>query len=177
MTVYGASPDRLVQGVTLATVAVLLSTAAGLGALAMGGGRAGWQRGLFLVVAVGCVALLAAGWAYRPEAYGVTDQSVLVLRRAGNVTLPIAGFADVRADPEPFAGAIRLAGNGGLFGFWGAFRSERLGRFTAYATRRDRGVVLDGASRRVVVTPDEPARLIADVRARMGRVGGAAGSG
>ncbi len=167
MTVYPVSQDRLATGVTAATVLVLVAMAAGFAWLAAL--RPGAQRGLFLLVAVVCAGILAGAWVYRPTGYGLADSALLVRRPAGDVVLPFGAITEARDDPHPFEGAIRIAGNGGLFGFWGRFRSSRLGAFTAYATRRDRGVVLDVAGGRVVLTPDEPDRLLADVRPRIGR--------
>jgi len=166
MTLYRVSPDRLVTGVTAATVLVLLAVAVGFAWLSAL--RPGMPRAVLLLVAVSCAGLLAGAWAYRPTGYGLSDGTLLVLRRAGDVVLPVGEITGARVDPQPFAGAIRVAGNGGLFGFWGRFRSQRLGPFTAYATRRDRGVVLDVAGRRVVLTPDEPDRLLADVQRQRG---------
>jgi hypothetical protein len=172
VTVFRASPDRLVTGVTVATVVVLLGMALGFTGMALGGGRPAWQRALLASVAAVCAGIVAVGWAYRPLGYAVADRAVVVLRPLTNVELPLADLREVRQEPTPFAGAIRVAGNGGLFGFWGRFRSPHLnGPFTAYATRRDRGVVLDVAGRTVVLTPDEPAALVAAVRARLERAG------
>jgi hypothetical protein len=60
--------------------------------------------------------------------------------------------------PRYLFGALRTFGNGGLFGYYGWFYKK--GAFRLYATRRDRlvEVVIDG--KRVVVSPDEPARFL-----------------
>jgi hypothetical protein len=166
MTLYRASQDRLATGITVVTVLVLLGLAIGFTGLAVA--RPGMPRAVLLLVAVACAGILAVTWAYRPIGYSFSNGALLVQRKAGDVVLPFTDIRDAQIDPSPFDGAIRVAGSGGLFGFWGRFRSRRLGWFTAYATRRDRGVVLEVAGRRVVLTPDEPERLLADVRPRMG---------
>jgi hypothetical protein len=175
MTVYPVSPDRAVQVVTMLTVGLL--TAVGLGFAGMAAfsqqlAELTGVRVVFLVVALFCLGMVAGCWAYRPAGYALSERALLVQRRAGDVVLPLDQISDVREDPQPFAGAIRVAGNGGLFGFWGRFRSQRLGSFTAYATRQDRGVALEVGGKRIVLTPDDPERLTADVRRQIGRRAG-----
>lgn len=168
MTVFAASRDRLVTGVTLATIVLLLGMAVGFSGLLVSGGRPGWQRLIFAGVAVLCIGVLVGSWAWHPRAYALTDDAVLVLRPVSNLVVPFGTIRGARLDPTPFAGAIRVAGNGGLFGFWGRFRSRRMGgAFTAWATRRDRGVVLDTAVRPIVLTPDDPDRLVAGLAPRI----------
>lgn len=168
MTVFRASQDRLVTGITAAVVVLLAGMAIGFAALALSGSRPGWHRALFAGVVAVCAGILGFGWGWHPAGYALAGDAVLVLRPVGNLTLPLAEVTAVRQDPTPFAGAVRVAGNGGLFGFWGRFHSERMhGTFTAWATRRDRGVVLDVAGRPVVLTPDEPARMASAIAERL----------
>ena len=167
MTTYRVSQDGLVTGVSIVSGLVLVALAVSFGVAALSGRAAGWYRTVYLVVSVCAIGLLLGTWAYHPQGYEFADHALLVRRPAGAVVLPLDDVRSVRADPTPFAGSVRVAGNGGLFGFWGRFYSQRLNRFTAYATRRDRGVVLDLGDRRIVVTPDEPDRLVADITRRV----------
>lgn len=168
MSVFPASQDRLVTGVTAATVVLMLGMAAGFVGLLVTGERPVWQRALFAGIALLCLGVLGGSWAWHPRGYALTGDALVVLRPVSDLAVPYATIQAVRTDPTPFAGAIRVAGNGGLFGFWGRFRSRRMdGSFTAWATRRDRGVVVDTTERRIVVTPDEPDRLVADLTRRL----------
>ncbi|MEM0964156.1 MAG: PH domain-containing protein, partial [Bacteroidota bacterium] len=64
--------------------------------------------------------------------------------------------------------AIRVFGAGGPFALLGRFRSAAVGPFRAYATDRQRAVVLRWRSRTVVVTPDEPEAFAEEVREAAG---------
>jgi hypothetical protein len=105
------------------------------------------------LIALGC-------WALAPKAIELEGGELRILRRAW----PAAAYPLSRVDsvsvlpPGSLRGAVRTFGNGGLFGFYGWF--YRKGAFRLYATRRDRlvEVVIDG--KRVVVSPDEPARFV-----------------
>ncbi|MBR2061256.1 MAG: hypothetical protein IJ979_04955, partial [Tidjanibacter sp.] len=63
---------------------------------------------------------------------------------------------------------IRVAGNGGMFGYTGRWRNKEIGTFTIYA-RRLTGLVIfeltDG--KKIVVSCDEPQALVDDVTSRI----------
>ena len=97
--------------------------------------------------------------------YVLTEQSLEVRRPGWRTVLPLEGLAAVTGEPEGLRGAVRVFGNGGLFGLSGWFWSRRIGRFRAYATDPERAVLLryrDG--RKVVVTPSDVAHFIVRVR-------------
>jgi hypothetical protein len=75
--------------------------------------------------------------------------------------------------PRWLVGAVRIFGNGGLFGYYGRFYKK--GVFRLFASRRDGlvEVVVDG--KRVVVSPDDPARLVEGILAAAPRARQATG--
>jgi len=77
----------------------------------------------------------------------------------------LEGLRDATPDPEAFRGALRLFGNGGLFFFTGLYRSRRIGRFRAFVSDPRRSVVLRIGGRVCVVSPEDPGRFVAEVRA------------
>jgi hypothetical protein len=165
--VYDVSYDGLVSGVTLFTGLLLGGLGAMFAWMAASGAYTGWVRATLLGVVVLCVGVLGIGWLYKTSAYRIDGNELIVDRPVGDVHIALSEISSVRSDPSPFAGAIRTAGNGGLFGFWGRFRGPS-GPFTAYATRRDRGVVVATRERIIVLTPDDPERLVADLEGRLG---------
>jgi len=101
-----------------------------------------------------------AGWAISPSALEIRGGDLLVLRRAWrSASFPLAGVREVAILPAgALRGAIRTFGVGGLFGYHGWFYKK--GPFRLYATRSDRLVEVVIGGRRIVVSPDHPARLV-----------------
>ena len=94
--------------------------------------------------AIDCLGLLilAACVAYSPRSYIIEGQSILVQRLAGAARVPLQDVRDVRrTTPEDLRGCIRLWGSGGVFGYYGLFRTSKLGKSTWYVTSRNNSVV------------------------------------
>jgi hypothetical protein len=90
----------------------------------------------------------------------------LVQRLAGAVRVTLQGVRDVRrTTPEDFRGCIRLWGSGGLFGYYGLFRTALLGKSTWYVTSRNNGVVVITAAKTVLFSPDDTDGFLAAIRA------------
>ena len=99
--------------------------------------------------------------------YTLTATTLEVRRPLWRTRYALAGLVSVAGDPAALSGALRLFGNGGLFGFSGLFWSKRLGFFHAYATDPGRAVVLRFAKRTIVITPDDTQRFIVRVRTQL----------
>jgi hypothetical protein len=101
---------------------------------------------------------------YTIKGYEVDSTAVYVQRLLWRTQIPLAGLERAWASPEAMAGSIRFFGNGGLFSISGLFRNKRLGSYRAFATDPTRAVVLDFASRKVVLTPESPAAFLDHLR-------------
>lgn len=77
----------------------------------------------------------------------------------------LAKLTEVEYSPGATLGSVRVMGVGGLFGFIVRLRNETLGMYRAFATDNDNTVVLDFAGSKVVVTPDDPPRVVSAVEA------------
>jgi len=100
--------------------------------------------------------IMAAAYAWSPTGYSVADGSVVIRRIIGDVRIPIGGIRDVRvATADDFSGCIRIFGSGGLFGYFGLYRTSRLGRSTWYVTNRSHSVIIAGDSGTAVLSPDD----------------------
>jgi hypothetical protein len=138
------------------------------------GYRIGWPAFFVRVtVAVGTIMTLLIGgvtlfcYLYAPRAYLVSRQEVVIQRPVQPIVIPLADIKDVRTvAPAEFKGTIRTFGSDGLFARIGHFHSPALGNFLMYATDTDKAVLIDTAER-FVLTPSDPARFVAEVRARM----------
>ena len=100
--------------------------------------------------------ILTATWGFSVRGYTV-EPGILIIRRPFlGKTIRLGGDLVAEHDPAWGKGAVKVAGNGGLFGYYGTFRSVRLGQFTAYATTLKNGVVIRAGGKTYVATPEEP---------------------
>jgi hypothetical protein len=104
-------------------------------------------------------------FAYSPRGYEIADRSIMVQRLAGPARIPLDDIRELRrATPDDFRGCIRLAGSGGLFGYYGLFSTATLGRSTWYVTNRSKSVVLITGTKTVLFSPDDPEAFLATLR-------------
>lgn len=106
--------------------------------------------------------LFVITYAYSPRGYEVSDGAIVVRRLIGNIRVPLADVLSIRAGtPDDFTGVIRLWGNGGLFGYFGLFRTAKLGKCHWYVTDRNRTVIVFTSTKILVLSPDDIAGFIA----------------
>ncbi|HVO21037.1 MAG TPA: PH domain-containing protein [Anaeromyxobacter sp.] len=121
-----------------------------------------------LLVVVG--SLFAWLWALSPEAALVTAEAVRVERRwAPAVELPLSEVraAEVLA-PQYGRRWWRTGGTAMGRTRYGRFASRELGPFRLWAWRYGPYVLLETDQGRVVLSPDDPERFVAEVRERLG---------
>jgi hypothetical protein len=100
--------------------------------------------------------ILAVAYAYSPRGYGFSEQSLVVKRLIGDVAIPLEDVrAARRVTSDDLRGCMRLWGSGGLFGYYGLFRTSFLGRCTWYVTNRQKMVVLVTGSKTALFSPDD----------------------
>ena len=116
---------------------------------------AGIATGKLLVLLLGAVFMLLA-WAWSPRSYGVSRGEILVRRAIGAARMPLAGLREARAaGRDDLRGVVRLFGNGGLFGYYGLFRTSKLGKCSWYCTNRSKMVVVVTDAKTALFSPDD----------------------
>ena len=101
--------------------------------------------------------IVASTYAYSPKGYEVGDRCIVVKRLIGNVRIPLDGLLEARAAAsDDLAGCIRTFGNGGLFGYYGLYRTSKLGKCTWYVTDRSKAVVVITGAKTAVLSPADP---------------------
>jgi hypothetical protein len=118
-------------------------------------------------VAVGFVfvAILAVSFAWSPTGYSIGDGFLSIHRVIGNLRIPLASIREVRiASREDLEGALRVFGSGGLFGYYGIFRSPKLGKSMWFVTRHSHAVLVVSSAGNFVVSPDDVDGFIAWTR-------------
>jgi hypothetical protein len=115
--------------------------------------------GIALASAIG--ATFALAWALAPGGYAVEAGRLRIDRPLRPIEIPLASIRAAAALPDgALSGSARIAGSGGLFGYYGRFWSRRLGAFRLYATRRTGLVAVDTDRERFVLSPEPPARFL-----------------
>jgi hypothetical protein len=127
--------------------------------------------GLAMVLVLGICGLFAV------RGYEVSREAVVVRRLLWRWRLPLEALQSVEADPRAMAGSLRLWGVGGCFSWSGLYWNRRLGRYWAAVTDPAKAVVLRWDRKVVVLSPDEPERLLAAVRQAVPAAGAAGNPG
>ncbi len=117
-----------------------------------------------VVVAGAGAVLLLLSYAYSPRGYVVADRCVTVRRLLRNVFFPLDGILEARrARADDFRGVLRLWGVGGLFGYYGLFRTSTLGKCWWYLTNRRNAVVVVTEKETALFSPDDVSGFLAAV--------------
>jgi len=122
--------------------------------------RSGFTHAFGLGMAFVLPALLVGSLLFVVRGYVLDADALVVQRLLHSTRIPLAGLRAVRADPAVCKGSLRIFGNGGLFSFTGLYQRSGIGRYRLFATDISRSVVLETASRVVVVTPASPQAFV-----------------
>lgn len=115
-----------------------------------------------LALLVPLVLLMAFGYAHSIRGYWVSRGELRVQRPFSTVTIPLTSAAMVRlGQPKDSAWMVKVFGSGGLFGYWGWYRTSGVGTAKWYATRRENLVVIETMGKKYVISPDDPEGLVA----------------
>lgn len=169
-TEFATSWGRSTWAITVIGVAVALAVAGYM--LVLGASQLG-QSGTLgtILVAVGIADLLSVVTIalLAPGQYAVKASAVVIRRLGPNIRIPLDDITEVGvADKGTFRGAIRMMASGGLFGYFGKFRSPELGKFDAYVTRWEGLVLIRRKSANpVVLSPDEPDKFAGAIQAAL----------
>jgi hypothetical protein len=107
-------------------------------------------------IACGAALFLLVAYGFSPRGYRISGGALIVRRLIGSVRIPLEGLRLARAATgDDLAGAIRVWGNGGLFGYYGIYRTTALGDCNWYVSSRKNAVVIVTGTRTVVVSPDD----------------------
>jgi hypothetical protein len=111
-----------------------------------------------------CMVVVLGGYAYSPRGYAIRERSLIVKRLVGDVHIPLDGLREVRAAAaDDFRGCLRLSGSGGCFGYYGLFRTSKLGKCTWYVTNRRHAVVVIVGEKTALFSPDDVDGFLAAV--------------
>ncbi len=127
---------------------------------------------LVALAPVVAAAVVVASSAWAPVGARVEGGAVQIERRwVAPLEIPLSTVRGVEVPTRERIGQVRkVTGYRGWGGVqYGRFRGSVLGEFRLYAWHRGRWVLLDTDDGPVILTPDDPERFVAQVRAGMGR--------
>lgn len=103
-------------------------------------------------------ATLAGCYLYAPQSYVIDKEHLVIIRPAGNIKINLADILSVTPIPDnPWIGAIRTFGVGGLFGYYGKFYASSYGSMTYYATKlKGKILIQTRKNKKIILTPDDP---------------------
>jgi hypothetical protein len=121
------------------------------------------------VVSIGTLALYLLAYSYRPIKYVLDATHLIIRRRIKDVKIPVSEIRDAfLVRKESMTWTERTGGNGGLFGFYGAFKNT-FGPMTWYATRLKNYIMIETTDNdRIVITPDNT-EMVQDIRRLIGK--------
>ena len=107
-------------------------------------------------VALLSIAILGLALGYSPRGYVITPDWITVKRFLWDGRIRLEGMREARLiTKDDLRGCIRLWGNGGLFGYYGLFRTRKLGVCSWYVTNRRNAVLVKTAGKTVLFSPDD----------------------
>jgi hypothetical protein len=109
---------------------------------------------------------LAFCYAFSPRGYSLSERTVVIDRLIGKARFSLLGAHEIRTlSVDDLRGCVRLFGNGGVFGYYGLFRTATLGKCIWYVTNRKNAVVVITDAKTAVFSPDDVDGFIAATRA------------
>jgi len=109
--------------------------------------------------------ILVSAYLYSPQSYEVSDGTIVIKRLIGTVCLPLDSIRELRiGNADDFKGCIRLWASGGLFGYFGLFRTSNLGKCKWYMTNRRNPVIIVASAMTSVISPNDVPGFLAIVR-------------
>lgn len=154
---YSASYDSGVKIITTLTILLLTSIAIKLIYDMMH-----IKEDMISILTLGFAIIVMAGiiiacYIYSPQYYTLNANDLQIKRIINNRTIPFSEISEIRLlEKEELRGIIRVFGVGGLFGYFGKFRSSKLGTMNFYATQSNNKILIVlKAGEKIVITPDD----------------------
>jgi hypothetical protein len=117
------------------------------------------------LVGVILLCILVLTYLYSPQSYEVSDGTILIKRLIGTVRVPLDSIRELRTgNADDFLACTRLWASGGLFGYFGLFKTRKLGKCKWYMTNRRNSVIIVASAMTAVISPNTVPGFLAAVR-------------
>jgi hypothetical protein len=161
-----ASPwDRRLRIVTAISAIVLAAVVVFVAAVLA---TTGLGRAAVLAAVLALASLtLGLSWGLAPTAFAIEHGMLRIERPMQPIEIPLASIrAAGPLGPAGLGRSLRIAGSGGLFGYYGLFWSRRLGAYRLYATRTSDLVRVDTDRERFVLSPEPAGQFLELLQSR-----------
>jgi hypothetical protein len=121
---------------------------------------------LMIVIAVLLPLIFIGCYLLYPKSYTVTNSSLQINRPIGALTIDKKDIKSGEFIPKKDMGvALRMLGNGGIFGYTGYFTTKQLGRMLWYVTYQEKMVLITLTSGKIIcVSPDDVTGFVAAMK-------------
>ena len=114
----------------------------------------------YLLMAVFLITVIV-GMGYTPIRLEVNDERIRVRRLFGSQEIPLSDVRSVsRISKSDLSGSIQTFGSGGLFGYLGRFKNNRLGSYNIYATELNNLILVRTSNKNYVFSCSRPHEFI-----------------
>ena len=158
---YKASLDKTAINITIAVAVLFAIIIVGQYSFTTDSGRY-----VHIFITSACLLIYFLAYAFRPIEYVVTADELIVRRLFFEVHIKRLDIISVESiDREEIRGSFRIAGVGGLFGYYGGFTNSSLGFMTWYMTRMDTPVLVKTVdNKKILFSPDDPIQFVSELR-------------
>ena len=96
--------------------------------------------------------------------FQITDDEIIIVRPFDIEKYPRSNFDKAeRVCRKDLRFAIRTFGIGGVFSYTGQFWNKKFGPMTWYVTNLNNAVILSGANKKIVLSPENPEKFISKI--------------
>jgi len=99
---------------------------------------------LFLVI------VFLISWLLHPTSYEITNEELLIHRPKGPIKISLTDIQSIEKTEPGFS--IRLFGSGGLFGYFGLFSSNKLGKHHRYTGNNENLVLINAGKKKYLLS-------------------------
>ncbi len=156
---FKASFDLQTQLTTVFCLAVIILSLAILGRkifVYYKLGNSFWTLSLLFFLSIFLLVASICAYGFSVSRYEVDNDSLKILGPFYKKEFKKGEISSIEVlQNEQLKGAVRTLGSGGLFGYWGKFRSPLLGNFVLYGTQDKNHILITLKNgKKIVITPD-----------------------
>jgi len=113
-----------------------------------------------IVVSMATLSVYFISFLLAPRGYEITDDHITIKRPFCEVCLSLKTIREISLVQENMLkDSVRIIGNHGLFGYYGRYQNDALGKYLLYATRMS-GLVMIKTDEIYIITPDNPEQFV-----------------
>lgn len=102
-----------------------------------------------------------AGVGYTPICLRANDEKITLRRLFGTLEMPLNEVIETRRiSKSDIDGSIQTFASGGLFGYLGRFKNDRLGNYSMYATELDNLILVRTNNKKYIFSCSRPQKFV-----------------